>query len=131
LDVKKEKKIRPRKGNCNAVQHGGYMTLSRRKLDGRSKLAKAVKHLKEQLVTDLGGDPSMAQLLLIDRVCFKSMKLCFWELAIANGETEIHERYISLANSFRQDLQLLGLERKAKVYVDLKEYLNRKQEDKK
>ena len=66
MGPQKTKKVGAPQGNCNPVVHGGYMDLSRRKIDGRSRLAKGLKHIKEQLITDLGGDVSKAQELLID-----------------------------------------------------------------
>ncbi len=115
------------KGHCNTVKHGGYMRLSERKLDGRSKLAKALKHIKEQLVTDLGGDITKAQELLIDRIRFKAANLCFMELGMSEGEMELNDKYIALSNSFRMDLALLGLERKQKDYISLKDYVKEKE----
>jgi len=117
------------KGNRNAMKHGAYALRAlldgKRKLDGRSALAKVLKGIQEQLVRDLGAerwdDLSQQQKMLTTRVLHKHL-FCLsveaWALkhtsvikkgqlipALANG-------YLALANSLRLDLALLGMKRR-------------------
>ena len=105
------------KGNTNALKHGGRLKLHARCLDRRCRLAKQLKHLRESLIGDLGGDVTTAQAVLIDRVTYKTANAHFFELAIANGETDNWKSYTALTNSLRADLLALGLERRQKDYA--------------
>lgn len=119
--------------NVNAIKHGSYLKLARRRIDGRTALAKQLNALKRELTTDLGGDPSTAQKILIERVSFKVASLHFLEMAMSEGKVDgIHERYISLSNSLRHDLLALGLHRRQKDYLSyLDEMKAHSKEDKK
>jgi hypothetical protein len=121
--VKMGKKKGAPKGNCNSVVHGAYMSLSRRHIDGRSTLSKQLQLLKREIISDLGGDVTRAQEILIDRIKFKCASLNFMELGISEGKTPLNEKYIALSNSLRADLQLIGLQRQEKKYVTLRGYL--------
>ena len=127
----KKKKDTMLKGNTNALKHGGYAVLSRRKWDGRTRLVKQLNALKRAMINDLGGidNITQGQELLIDRIKFKVASLHFMELAVASGQLELPDKYIQLANSFRQDLQTLGLERKQKDYITLNDYLEKKDQE--
>lgn len=118
----------PRKGQTNHLIHGGWMRLEGRRLDGRTRLAKALNQLRRELTADLGAAPSRAQRLIIDRVVFKSARLGFFEQGYLRGEVSdgANATYIALANSLRLDLMALGLERRERQCLDLKEYLKEK-----
>ena len=104
------------------------MRLDHRRLDGRSTLAKALKQLRHELVSDLGENPSRAQQLIVDRVIFKAARLNFFEQGMLRGEVpdSANVPYIALANSLRLDLMALGLQRQERKYVSLQDYLKDK-----
>jgi len=118
--------------NTNAVKHGSYLKLAKRRLDGRTVLAKQLNELKQVMISDLGGDITKAQELLVDRVKFKVASLHFMEIAMSKGEMSVNGEYISLANSFRADLALLGLERRERNYIPaVSEYIKNKEKKEK
>jgi hypothetical protein len=123
-----KQKVAKLQGNLNAVTQGKFIQLAKRYIDGRTTLAKQLKQIKQELISDLGGDPSTAQMLLVDRIKFKAMQLYFYEMAIASGNSEMSDRYIALSNSLRLDLTSLGLKRREKEILDLKGYLKNKYE---
>ena len=104
-------------GSHNALKHAGKLKLHTRSIDNRTRLGKQLKHLKECLASDLGGDVSTAQQVLIDRIAYKTANVHFFELAIAEGRSTDYKTYTSLTNSLRADLQVLGLERQSKEYT--------------
>ena len=116
MEGKKQKQGAPQ-GNLNATTQGAYIQLAKRTIDGRTHLGKQLKILKQELITDLGGDVTRAQDILIDRIKFKVASLHFIEQAMARGEINVTDRYIALSNSLRQDLLALGLDRKQKDYL--------------
>jgi hypothetical protein len=108
-----------RSGNENAVKSGAFSDLSRRNLDGRSKLARALRAVEAELVDAIGGSPSPQQLILIQRVTYKLARITFFETATIRGDSNSSDdRYLAWANSIRLDLQALGLERQ-KVTRDI------------
>ena len=119
-----------KKDNLVAVSHAGYLKLEHRKIDGRTSLGIVLNKIKKQMITDLGGDPTMAQELLIDRVRFKALRLNYWEQALSFSGNQDFEHYIKMSNSFRSDLMALGLERKEKNYITLQDYLQQKTAEK-
>lgn len=109
-------------------RHGLYVSLPRRmKLDGRSRFGKAVTQLRKSLISDLGGDLSTQESLIVDRVVFKVLRLCSFEAHILKSQGMESERqsreYLAMSNSLRLDLMALGLERRMKDITPLKETL--------
>ena len=129
MEGKKQKQGAPQ-GNLNAVTQGAYIQLAKRTIDGRTHLGKQLKILKLELITDLGGNPTMAQDILIDRIKFKVCNLHFIEQAMARGEINVSDRYITLSNSLRQDLLALGLDRKQKDYLSYLDEIKAKEKRK-
>jgi len=97
------------------------------------------REVREGLIQDLGGQNSVTtgQLLLVDRVLFKLGFLRLVEIWLAERGTPfatdgqrlepVIETYLSYANSLRNDLNLLGIERKEiPETIDLKSYLAEK-----
>ena len=74
------------KANLNALQHGGYSTLSRSKLDGRTRVAKALDSVEAELIGALGNDPSPQELMLI-----KSAATKFIRCLLLRGQILGHE----------------------------------------
>jgi len=106
------------------VKHGAYTALSKRKIDKRTTLGKWIKNIRQALVTDLGGDVTAAQSILIDRIKFKVCACHFMEQAVARGEIPSWHDYAAVTNSLRADLQLLGLERRQKDYISYLDEIN-------
>lgn len=107
----------------NNIKHGGYSLVWEQalsgQLDGRSTVVKNMNALRDQLVRDLGGDPSTQSQILIDRVVVKAFRLQALEAAMMDGRAEKAEVfYISLSNSLRRDLLALGLER-SPIAIDI------------
>lgn len=96
--------------------------------------------VRQGLVRDLGGEAQIttAQRLLIDRIIFKLGFLRLVEIWVCDhgpfrqdgqGFEPVVEVYLSYANSLRNDLVQLGIERKDfPQVIDLKEYLKLKSE---
>ena len=108
--------------NLNSLAHGAYRNLTA--LDGRTKEARIIAEVEAALVNSLGGDPSPQQCLLIQRIAVKSLR-CYLserEFLRNRSQSRLETDYLSWANSLRADLQLLGLERRAKPVVDLHDY---------
>jgi len=124
------RKGRPRK-------HGGYSVLYNSEIPyARKKLMRYFREVRTGLIEDLGGPANVTtgQLLLIDRIIFKLGFLRLVEVWIAEKGTPfavggrklepIVETYLSYANSLRNDLNLLGIEKKEiPEVIDLKTYI--------
>ncbi len=107
---------------------GLYVTVPRKhQLDGRSRFAKAVKALRNDLLQDLGGSPSTQERLILDRAIYKTIRLSSFEAASMNDQASEKEsrEYLAMANSLRLDLQSLGLARREAPEEDLKTYISR------
>lgn len=121
--VKRNKKGAP-KGNKHALRHGAYM---RRQQDGRTWQGKLQRHIEATLATALGGDPTPQQALIIQRLAVKAIRCVCLEREILSesGEVSIEteKRYLRWCRELRSDLGVLGLERRTKNVVNLKEYL--------
>jgi hypothetical protein len=119
------------------TQHGLYamrrtlsaLTISR--LDGRSAVAIAVKRFREDLITDLGGDPSRAQRTIIESTAKTWLLLSSiddWlqrQPSIVNAKKRtllpvVMQRQ-ALADSLLRHLTALGLERRAKPVPDIRQ----------
>jgi hypothetical protein len=112
-----------RLANTNAVKHGAYGDLSKRNLDQRSKLARALREVEGELVDAVGGDPSPQEKILIDRVVFKLARVTLFEAETLTGGNGADEHYLAWSNSIRLDLQAIGLKRAPKPVPSLQEFL--------
>lgn len=94
-------------------------------VDGRSVLARRYRDILGQLVTDLGGDPSEAQSLIIRRAATLAVWCEQCEAGMAGGGTIDIAEFTTAVNALRRLLADIGLERRAKdVTPDLATYLN-------
>jgi hypothetical protein len=105
--------------------------LTTRHLDGRSRVAVAVKRFREDLARDLGGDPSRAQETLIETAARTWLLLASvddWlqrQPTLVNGRKRallpvVRER-VQLADSLLRHLQALGLQRVPKRVPNIRE----------
>jgi hypothetical protein len=115
-------------GNSNAVVHGCYADLSSRNLDGRTKLARALRAVEGDLVSAVGGNPTPQETIIIQRVVYKLARCTMFEAASLNGQGKpADEHYLAWANSLRLDLVALGLQRREKQVMSLHAYLATKE----
>ncbi len=121
----------PPKGNRNSLTHGGYSLLAvmngKGKIDGRTRLGRALKQHRDHLARDLGAgrfeDLSRQQQILVKRVIYKDMILDSIDHYVeevgpfsAKGQLRpvLRKNYLSWSNSVRLDLMALGLARQAR-----------------
>ncbi len=125
--------------------HGAWaveraLTDRMRPLDGRTRLAKALNHLRQDLVQTIGGDPSPQQSILIERIIRKVLVLDtidrhVEEQGLFTGDGTLipvlQKAYLGWSNSVRRDLEVLGLRRQVKeiTSTDLDRYLNQRAKD--
>lgn len=118
--------------------HGAW-TLKRAldtgRLDMRSEAGQAIKRLRMQLETDLGGVDTLStqERLLVDRIVKKALIIEALE-TYALGRKSIFKRngeligalgrhYLSYTEALRRDLLAVGLQRRAKNVPNLQDYL--------
>ena len=111
--------------NSNAVKHGGYMQLFAP--DQRTVEAKILNQIEAELVSAIGGDPSPQEVLILKRTTVKALRCAAMERMIVSCKGEISERlqkdYLRWARELREDLKVLGLERRQSQVVDLHTYI--------
>jgi hypothetical protein len=95
-------------------------------IDGRSVLARRVREVLGQIITDMGGDPSEAQLAIAKRAA----TLVTWcesvEASFLNGEEFDVAIYGTSVNTLRRLLESVGLERRSKdITPNLRDYVTR------
>ncbi len=114
------------------ITHGLYADLARRKIDGRTKLAKALREARDCLIQLFpGGQTNAAARLLIDRIIYKALKLSLYEAQDLKGMEGIspgsEQRYLNMANSLREDIRLLTAlaqrQHSGKEVPELQDYL--------
>lgn len=85
------------------------------KLDPRSGVAKALRMRVELLKSDLGGDLSRQQQLLVERVAWLEMHLARMELEIVDGKRVLSAaEYTAMVNALTGLLRTLGVKRVAR-----------------
>ncbi len=108
------------------AKHCIWVDFKRVKLDGRTALARAINLMRRELVKHVGGKPSIAEALLIDRIVHKSVKAYIYETNFFTDQKQgSKDHYLALVNSLRLDLQALGIKRQ-KRNLDLGEFLSRR-----
>jgi hypothetical protein len=122
-----------RKGARNPViVHGLYADLAKRKIDGRTKVSKAMREIRNGLIQLFpGGQMNAVAGLIIDRLVYKSLKLALYEAHDLKGMEGLspgsEQRYLAMANSFREDIRLLvnlaARHSPERDFPDLSEYL--------
>ena len=83
-------------------------------LDGRTRTGRRYKQTINDLIEHIGGDPSATQVLLIEMIAQKVLRLeAIFEMTMADpdGAAPTRDKFWSwLASSLRRDLQALGIE---------------------
>ncbi len=128
-------------GNKNHLVHGGYSLdtalKGQRRLDGRTQLARALNTARQALIQAVGGNPSPQQSILIDRIVRKVLVLDSIDAHVEEvGPFEngtlipvLQKAYLGWSNSLRRDLEVLGLEYRARDVINLNKYLAVKASD--
>jgi hypothetical protein len=127
LAIIKKKNGRGNNGNSNAVLHGAYSNIATGCIDGRSRIAKTYNYIVRNLIVELGSEPSLQQRLLVERIAAKSIRCMLAEIEILRGtdaSQTLETRYLAWANSLRLDLAAIGLERRQKQVMNLRDYLS-------
>jgi hypothetical protein len=99
-----------------------------RQLDGRTELSQRLTAAYDEIVDDAGGDEAQTRLRrsLIERFVFLEEVMRSWEVQIATKpqETEhLLSRWVQAVNSLQGLARQIGVERKLKGVVNLKNYI--------
>ncbi len=95
--------------------HGLWSGIGKRKMDGRTQIAKAMKKLRDELFAHCGGNPTVGEQILIQRVIAKTLICHLYETSTLSNPTNppgSRDYYLAYSNGLRLDLQALGLKRK-------------------
>ncbi|MDA2928501.1 hypothetical protein MYX84_00910 [Acidobacteria bacterium AH-259-O06] len=134
---KKTGKVGGQFGNKLARRHGCYQRMSR--LDRRTREGMAVQHIEATLVGELGGDPSVQEIMIIKRLAVIELRCELFEKHFLKLLTKIRSNgkpyaalklpdylersYLTWVGKQLALLQALGLERRARPVQDLQSYL--------
>ena len=93
--------------------------------DGRSREGKFLRKCEAELIAQIGGDPTWAQLMLIRRCSRSLLQLEMFDARISAGEiNECNSRMMGgIQNALRLALKELGIKAAPKPKVGLAEYL--------
>jgi hypothetical protein len=114
------------------IVHGLYADIAKRKLDGRTKVVRAMREARAGLAQLFpGGQTNAAAALLIDRIIFKALKLSLYEAHDLKGLEGLspgsEQGYLNMSNSLREDIRLLTAlaqrQSPGREAPDLEEYL--------
>src|SRR5262245_51399161 len=87
--------------NDNSQRHGFYADISEQMLHQGSKVARALRQARLDLVSALGGDLTPQEKILLERVLAKTLKCWLAESAMMSGEQPDEGYYLALSNSLR------------------------------
>jgi hypothetical protein len=79
--------------------------------DGRSEQGRFIRHLEAELVAHVGGQPSITQRLLIDRIVRLRLQLDAFDVKLTSGEVWTpHDlrTFSGINNAFKNSLKELG-----------------------
>ncbi len=96
-------------------------------VDGRSTAARRYREVLSQLVSDMGGDPSEAQIIIARRAATLAVWCEQVESEMANGKGINIGEFTTATNALRRLLADIGLERRAKdITPSLSDYVSGK-----
>ena len=96
-------------------------------IDNRTRPARFMRDIRRELVEVLGGNVTVQQRLLIDRVAEKALCCAMLgERLVTDPEATVTDdkMLIYYSNSLRRDLGVLGLEARAAAQPNLRELLS-------
>ena len=93
--------------------------------DRRAREGRTIRAIEAALADTLGGNPSLQQIILIQRTSVKALGCHLFERPWLDGGApeSLRDEYLLWLNSLPSDLQLLGLERRAKPVQSIQTYL--------
>lgn len=83
------------------------------KLDGRTREAALMRHVRKELIAHVGGHPNPVQRALIERAVILTLRVAQIDTKILQGEVlSLHDSNYALAwnNSLRRTLTALGVD---------------------
>jgi hypothetical protein len=110
----------------NRLGLGPYSRLlARGSVDGRSREGRYLAALKTELNHHVGGNPSIAERLLIDRLAQVALRLQLFDEKMAAGELTDHDArvYGALHNALRLMLREVGVKPSAQPPLSLADYI--------
>jgi hypothetical protein len=111
-----------------AIKHGVWADLKGFHVDGRTRTGKWMDRLRCELIRHCGGEPTVAESILIEQIVIKTFKVHLYHVGLfKNKSFGSKDHALAIQNSIRLDLQVLGLQRRQKKILDLDEYLKEKQ----
>jgi hypothetical protein len=80
-------------------------------IDGRSTIGRLARDLEAQLVAHVGGNPSVTQRLLIERIVKIKLQLDAFDTKLATGTWQAHDQrtFNALLNAHRLACRELGM----------------------
>ncbi len=114
-------------GNVNSLRHGAYS----RRFTPDSPAGRLVHWIESTLMSAI-PDPSPQETLILKRVSMKAHRCdaIERELLRCNGDVpeSLEKSYLRWSHSMREDLKLLGLERRTKPVQELQAYVQSQSE---
>ena len=117
--------------------HGCYQQIGR--IDGRTREGLAVQHIEATLVTELGGDPSVQEIMIIKRLAVIELRCELFEKHFLKLLTKVRgngkpyaalklpnfleKSYLTWVGKQLALLQALGLERRQRDVTDIVTHL--------
>jgi hypothetical protein len=90
------------------------LVIGGKEVDGRTLPARRYRSVCSEIASDLGGDPSAGQWLIINRAAGLTVQCELLDQAMLTGAAVDVAQYTTLTNSLVRTLKTLGLERHAK-----------------
>lgn len=116
------------KKNTRPLKHGLWSDMRGVHVDGRSRLGKWMNHLRGELIRHVGGEPTVAESILIEQIVIKTLKSHLYHVGLfKDKEFGSRDHALAIQNSIRLDLLALGLQRRAKKIIDLDAYVREKE----
>lgn len=97
-------------------------------VDGRSAIGRLIRDMEFQLVAHVGGQPSVTQKLLIERMIKVRLQLDLLDAKLASGAWTPHDSrtYGGLLNAYRLTAREIGMDAKPPPQPTLAEHLARR-----
>lgn len=90
------------------------LVIGGKEVDGRTLPARRYRSVCSEIASDIGGNPSAGQWLIIQRAAGLTVQCELLDASILSGEAVDVAAYTTLTNSLVRTLKTLGLERRAK-----------------
>ena len=131
IKMAKTKQLALKNEKSKFYKGGLRLELAYDHLDGRTRVAKSIKAIRDDLRKYVGETSAVSE-ILISRISYKALKLSLYELSsLQNLENQEAHYYLPMANSLRLDLQALEVLTGRPQPPDLESYINAKYRDKK